>query len=468
MMNPVTIKPIHALSARVWMFFFVFFLFLSASVSAQEPDGVTSATAQAAANDDGQPAAVADTVPPAPTWSELLMARLSPLQREADESAFFAGISVWDLTGDSLVYAYNQQKLMRPASTQKVLTAVTALSTLGARYQLTTRAGFTGTIETRTDTVDSVPQTHRVLHGDICVIGGFDPAFSYSDLKDIVSAIERMGIERIDGNIVGDVSMKDTLQLGNGWCWDDVPSSGIPYLTPLMFDQGAHLGSRSDKCMPRPDLYFVRTLAAELRRRNIAVGADAVRITTRSTQSSLTQVIYTQQRSLEQILQRMMKNSNNLYAEAVFYQLAAASKRTGVTWKDCARIVENTIQRAGGSMSQLDVVDGSGVSLYDYVTPATMTAMLRYAYRQSGVYDVLYHSLPIAGVDGTLGKRMGSGPAHRNVHAKTGTVAGVSTLAGYVRASNGNLLAFSIMLNGVSKSATGRAYQDRVCQALAE
>ena len=63
---------------------------------------------------------------------------------------------------------------------------------------------------------------------------------------------------------------------------------------------------------------------------------------------------------------------------------------------------------------------------------------------------------------------MKTGSAYKNVRAKTGTLSGVSTLAGYVKASNGNMLAFSIMNNGVSSSAVGKNYQDKVCQALAK
>ena len=63
---------------------------------------------------------------------------------------------------------------------------------------------------------------------------------------------------------------------------------------------------------------------------------------------------------------------------------------------------------------------------------------------------------------------MVKGAAKGNVHAKTGTVEGVTCLAGYVRASNGNLLAFSIMHNGVLKSAIGRDHEDRICEALAQ
>ena len=133
---------------------------------------------------------------------------------------------------------------MRPASTQKILTAVSALDLLGKNHFYRTRTYYDGTIQQVQQKIpnpskeidptlpDSIVQRKRVLRGNIYVVGDFDPLVSYSDLKDIARAVRELGIDSIDGRIVGDVSMKDADQLGNGWCWDDVPSRLIPYLSP--------------------------------------------------------------------------------------------------------------------------------------------------------------------------------------------------------------------------------------------
>jgi D-alanyl-D-alanine carboxypeptidase/D-alanyl-D-alanine-endopeptidase (penicillin-binding protein 4) len=104
--------------------------------------------------------------------------------------------------------------------------------------------------------------------------------------------------------------------------------------------------------------------------------------------------------------------------------------------------------------------------LYNYVTPDLMIRLLRYAYLKRDVMAALYPALPVAGVDGTLKKRMTKGFAFENVHAKTGTVSGISSLAGYCRAANHHLLAFCIINQGVMKTADGRAFQDQVCEVL--
>ena len=95
-----------------------------------------------------------------------------------------------------------------------------------------------------------------------------------------------------------------------------------------------------------------------------------------------------------------------------------------------------------------------------------LVALLGYAWQTPAIKDHLLPSLPVAGFDGTLQKRMTDTAAQGNVFAKTGTVTGVSSLAGYLTAGNGHTLAFAIINQGVPTSSLGRAFQDSVCQEL--
>ncbi|MDE6003242.1 MAG: D-alanyl-D-alanine carboxypeptidase, partial [Prevotella sp.] len=112
--------------------------------------------------------------------------------------------------------------------------------------------------------------------------------------------------------------------------------------------------------------------------------------------------------------------------------------------------------------------DGSGLSLYNYVSAELLCALLRHAWRSPRIIGTLMPALPIAGVDGTLKDRMKKTPAQGNVRAKTGTLTGISSLSGYCTAANGHQLCFSIINQGVMRNATGKAFQDRVCNALCE
>ncbi|KAA6307124.1 hypothetical protein EZS27_041210, partial [termite gut metagenome] len=79
----------------------------------------------------------------------------------------------------------------------------------------------------------------------------------------------------------------------------------------------------------------------------------------------------------------------------------------------------------------------------------------------------LYKSLPIAGIDGTLKNRMRAGKAYKNVTAKTGTITGISCLAGYVQTSDQRMLAFAIMNQNVLSVSKARKLQDMICEELA-
>lgn len=444
-------------------------------------------------------------------WVQRFCQRVDSVVQIAEKEHYFSGVSIYDLTADSMLYSYNGDKLMRPASTQKILTAVAALDFLGASHKYETKAYYTGYISV----ADSV------LHGDIYVVGGFDPAYTSADLHLLATYIKGLGINRIDGRIIGDVSMKDTLTMGNGWCWDDVPSPVEAYLSPLTFNRGCAsvefdngevvfsvpttymtladstqqrsgnlrltrnwvdngndfiaYGSPAKNAVSnsvsvyRPERYFACTLADMLRAEGVDFGrepSDCYAIDTLA--DTFLTPFYICSRTVEQILQQMMKDSDNFFAESMFYKLANSKAGKWASWKDGAAVVNSMLQAAEVPAQRCKVADGSGVSLYNYITASAQVAVLRYAYRNDHIYRYLYSSLPIAGVDGTLEKRMRNTTAQMNVRAKTGTVSGVSSLAGYCRASNGNLLAFSILNNGLYKGAAGRNIQDALCKAMTE
>ena len=128
--------------------------------------------------------------------------------------------------------------------------------------------------------------------------------------------------------------------------------------------------------------------------------------------------------------------------------------------------MKRTLTKAGVTGSHYKIADGSGLSLYNYVTPELMTKLLAYAYRRPSIFRELYTALPIAGEDGTLKKRMRGTPAQINIRAKTGTLTGISSLAGYAVAANNHMLVFCIINQGVLKNGDGRDFQDKVCVAL--
>ena len=162
----------------------------------------------------------------------------------------------------------------------------------------------------------------------------------------------------------------------------------------------------------------------------------------------------------------MMKQSDNLYAEALFYQLAAHSGKAYAGRKQAVAYIKELARHQGLAPADFSFADGSGLSLYNYASPRLLTSFLRYAYTHEGIFLHLQPSLPLAGVDGTLRKRMTSGPAYANVSAKTGTLEGVSTLSGYCTAPNGHTLCFAIMSQGILRQSVAHRFQDKVCEAM--
>ena len=351
------------------------------------------------------------------------------------ESDMFAtsqvGLMVYDLTADSAIYRHNERQMLRPASTMKVVTAVAAIDRLGGSYQFRTSLCYTGTIDNGT------------LTGDVYCVGGFDPLFNGDDMKAFVESIRRMGVDTIRGRIVADKSMKDADKFGEGWCWDD----DNPTLSPLLI-------SRRDR--------FTERFIEELSEAGIAVEAYATEGTAPGSAFS----ICTRFHTIDQVLIRMMKDSDNLFAESMFYQLAAATGNRPAKASHAREVIRRLIRRTGLNPAAYKIADGSGLSLYNYVSAELEVALLRYAYRNANIYNHLYHSMPVAGQDGTLKRRMRNNFADGNVHAKTGTLTGISSLAGYCTAANGHTLCFAIINQGVMHGRNGKAFQDRVCTAL--
>lgn len=453
-------------------------------------------------------------------WLSLCILGAQTVSGELDELVYShpvvkdseVGITVFDLTEGISLYQYQADKLYRPASTEKVITAVTALGRLGEQYQFRTRLAYTGQI------------CRDTLKGNLYVIGGFDPEFMEEDMERFVQSVYDAGIRHIEGSLVGDVALTDSVYWGPGWSWDDTPESFQPYLSALMLNRGCVKVTATPRSKgtppqievnPSSDYYTIDNQAKSmdagsgrlritrdwLRNGNtIHISGNVAQQTVRTLNMYSSADFFLQtfryclnrqgvsvsrivkdicpteatelavcSRPIHEVLKRALKKSDNLSAEALFHHLGIQEADTlYVGFQQGQEAVCRFMkEEIGGLPERYRIVDGSGVSLYNYVSPALLLAYLKYAYYHAGVFRSFYESLPIAGVDGTLRGRMKKGKAFRNVRAKTGSVTGVSSLAGYVRASNGHMLAFVIINQNVLKSREARLFQDKICEILA-
>ena len=377
---------------------------------------------------------MADTTGTDLPWPQNVQARLARLLDEPLLQTSQLGLMVWDLTADSLLFGHNHRQTMRPASTMKLVTAISALHHLGRNYRFRTSLYEKGRHEGRTFT------------GELYLLGGMDPAFDANNLRDFVYSFQHQGIDTLRGRIVADVSMKDTLKWGEGWCWDDDNYT----LSPLLVNKKAN---------------FLERLVRELAQGGVV--CDGVQLATGYVPSDA-YLLATCEHSLDEVLLQMMKESDNLYAESMFFNLAAAYGSRPARAIYARTLIKQLVNHIGLRSDDYKFADGSGLSLYDYVSPELLVQLLRYAWRMPVIYEHLLPTLPIAGEDGTLRKRMKKTEAEGNVRAKTGTVTGISSLAGYCTAANGHLLCFSIINQGVLRGRDARRFQDNVCVALCQ
>ncbi|MDR0989289.1 MAG: D-alanyl-D-alanine carboxypeptidase/D-alanyl-D-alanine-endopeptidase [Prevotellaceae bacterium] len=426
------------------------------------------------------------------------------------------GIAIYDLTDDTSLYAYQADKLTRPASTMKLLTAITSLAQPHAQQPFCTEVYYTGAIERDT------------LKGDLYVIGGFDPEFDTRALDSLVNCVARHPFSVIQGMIYGDVSMTDSLYWGAGWSWDDNPYSYQPYLSPLMFNKGtvtitatpAHQpGSPAQiTCVPASSYYsvinrtqtdtpdagrfkvtrnwlkngntivvsgnvknkrtstinlyssadfFMHTFIERLQAKGITP-ASAYEFKTLPANAHAVQMVR-YETPMQQVIHTMLKESDNLNAEAIIYQLGAQTTgKKQVSAGDGIKVIEALIKQLGKTPDFYNIMDGSGLSGYNYITPDLLVTFLRYAHSHPSIYTHLYPALPIGGIDGTLSFRLKDKTTYENVRAKTGSFTGINCLAGYLTAANGHKIAFAVMNQNVLSERAARAFQDAVCETIVQ
>ena len=422
--------------------FFSFFVFTLASTNlwAQEEYETTYL------NDDGY--YINANGEKSDTWNEdttnVIAERINELLKSKMFNASHVGIYVYDLTDGEEIFKYNERKRLRPASNEKIVTAITALNYLGNGYNYQTKLYIDcSKYDNPENGENSLISDEGTLDGNIYIRAGFDPLLSSSDLDDFVSSLKEKGIRRFNGDIIIDQTMKDMTRLGKGWCWDD--DEGV--CTPML------LNGKDE---------FDRKFSEKLN----AAGIEFSGFVRHDEIGDHTQLIYVRERSINDVLKPMMKKSDNTCAESMFFQIAMQNKRKFADLTDTQEYINALVTKIGLDFGDYNFSDGSGLSIYDIVSAELIGKLLIYAYNDKSIYNYLLPSLPIAGVDGTLSKRMKNTSAENNVYAKTGTVTGVSTLSGYCTAANGHRLVFSILNNGLRDVKTGRDFQNKVCVAL--
>ena len=346
-------------------------------------------------------------------------------------------VSVWDLSSNSPVVQWHDQELMVPASRLKLFTAISALKRLGHDHKYTEKVLMTGTLK------------NGILHGDIIFQADDNPMVE--TLNEYTNAISRAGIRKIDGRLILNLMRTDTLKAHHtASLWD------IPYnRTPILL-----------KGAPR--------VAQEIRLLLKQAGVDAPRpIIEKGIKIYPTaRVLKSKTTDMTDVIAPMLIFSSNIKADALYYHVDHYKDRytTGIGKREPvldAFLRENLRYDTTGFILN----DGSGLSPENMVSADFLLSLLRYAWTEPVIKDILINeALATPGHPtrrGSLIYRMNDPIFVNRIFCKTGTLTsiGASSLCGYAHGRNGRWYAFAIV-NRNSPVEESRLYQDMLCKVL--
>ncbi|HYT10333.1 MAG TPA: D-alanyl-D-alanine carboxypeptidase/D-alanyl-D-alanine-endopeptidase, partial [Mycobacteriales bacterium] len=252
--------------------------------------------------------------------------------------------------------------------------------------------------------------------------------------------------------------------LGPGWDPADVAGGYVAPITALTLDGGRRSPARPAR-FSNPDLAAGRALA-------VALGSPGAQVVRGTAAPAARQLAEVRSAPVGRLVEQLLLASDNVMAETLARQVAVAQGQPA-SFAGAVAAVRGVLDRLGLPSGGDGLVDGSGLSYRDRVSPALLAAALRAAVAPDRPeLHALVPGLPVSGYDGTLDSRFRAGPtapAAGQVRAKTGTLTGVSSLAGLVRGTDGRLLAFAVVADRVPVAGTLRAEAalDVVAAALA-
>jgi serine-type D-Ala-D-Ala carboxypeptidase/endopeptidase (penicillin-binding protein 4) len=366
------------------------------------------------------PAAVAAQQQPSQTSLQRKLARALKVPHVAPA---LSGAVAIDLAAGTTLYSQNGMRSLAPASNEKLPVAYAAFVRLGPAFRIDTDVLGQGGLDGTTWT------------GPLVLKGNGDPTLSRADLRALALQVRSAGILTVTGGVIGDESAFDTRRMVAGWKPSFFIEESAP-LSALIVDRG-----RVGRWITRtPALAAATAFRGALRSVGVTVSGP-VRVQT--VEEWLEPLASVSSPSLASMLRFMGRESDNFTAEMLLKQLALLEVDRGTSAAG-AMVVEQALVEAGVPMRGVRIVDGSGLSRLDRLTANALGSLLKIAWADPNIRPSLLASLPVAGVNGTLERRLLKPPARGRILAKTGTTRDASSLSGYV----GDRYAFSVLQNG--------------------
>ncbi len=442
-------------------------------------------------------AAVAARISSEITSPEDLARRIDRILEDPALTRAHIGLTVQVAETGEILYERNGEKRFTPASNTKLITGAVGLTVLGPDYRWKTRLVADGTIEDGT------------LDGNLWIIGAGDPALKRDVLRTWIKHLLHAGIHHIRGDVIGDDRVFTEPQWGEGWMWDDLYagwSAGVsglqlaPNTVSAAVVPGAGLGDSTQlvlraegPALPIRNRVLTGAPGSEVRlqfvppadggdvelRGWVPLGPDSVRLFLATPHPTLYLLDWMDEllagadievdgefrRALgdefaeweswsysslsppfSHVLGEMMKPSDNQMAETILRTIGVEEGSAGSPAEGLA-VVESTLADWGIEPGAIHLADGSGLSRYNEVTPNAIARMLRAIWRHPD-FKTFYLALPVAGLEGTMRRRLVATPAFDNLRAKTGSMSSIRALSGYLIDGGGETLLFSLLLNG--------------------
>jgi serine-type D-Ala-D-Ala carboxypeptidase/endopeptidase (penicillin-binding protein 4) len=360
------------------------------------------------------------------------------LERQMDRAGAASGAYVVDLDSGRRLYSRAPDVARIPASVNKLYATAAALQIYGAEGQLST------------EVLGSTAIDEGVLEGNLYLRGGGDPSFGSAEARGLARVLAGSGLTHVTGRVIGDESNFDSLRGGPASRY--ATSSWVGPLSGLPFNHGLTIGRRP-KFQSHPARYAAERFDRELERAGVSV-RRAARADTTPADAVLLGEWASPRMSV--LVKQTNRPSDNYMAEILLKGLGDDGTTAGGA--------EVASREAADFDALPTIVDGSGLSRGNRTTPRDVVELLA-GLDETEVAEPMRISLSIAGRVGTLSRRMRGTAAEGRCRAKTGTLNGVSNLAGYCVSSSGGRTAFAFLMSG--SVWTAHPIQDRMAAVLA-
>ncbi|MFN7987076.1 MAG: D-alanyl-D-alanine carboxypeptidase/D-alanyl-D-alanine-endopeptidase [Thermoanaerobaculia bacterium] len=456
-----------------------------------------------------------------PTLSERLaaVARRTPIRDRSQVAVAIAPV------GQPPILSVNADAELVLASTTKLFTTAAALDRLGPAYRFRTTLLQDGEIQP-----DGTLAGHLVVRGggDPAISGRLYDDDPWAVFRPWAQAVSAKGVRYIRDGLLLDTSFFDDERTHRDWPsaqeqnWYQAPVSALSYnenvvlvrvtglrpggraslgfypAHPFLMSlagrvttyQGAGaqvgvsrragsgtvvatgvVGSRrtwsGDVTVVDPPLYLASAFTKVLREEGIAVnGSPEVRAEPPAGRDAF-RVLHVHETPILPVVSVCNKRSHSFFAEQILKTLGAERRGRG-TWANGLAEVDEFLRSLGLDPARYRIADGSGRSRENRASASAYLAFLQALATRWRHFPVYEPTLAVTGdMDGSLRHRMLGADTRGKVFAKTGNIAGVVTLAGYVEARSGQRYAFALFANGGCSESRGHAWQDRILAELA-